>query len=117
MNIFTRIWRVLSGRSSREKQQQLDNIMKSIKDVLDAVTAQKTVIDGLVTLTAGLKKEVDGIVAGSLTPEQQADLDSAFAGLTANSQEAADAIVANTPAAPVTDPAPVASTGSPAPAA
>ncbi len=75
-------------------------LMASLDEVIDDVTAEGTQIDGLTTLTAGIKAQLDAALAGALTPAQQAKIDAIFAGVEANKQKVVDAINANTPAAP-----------------
>lgn len=74
-------------------------IMASIQEVIAATEQQKTVLDSLVTFVQGLKDQIANLPG--ITPEQQAQIDTIFANVQANTQEAADAMVANTPAAPV----------------
>ena len=75
---------------------------QSLDDVLADVTDEKTQIDSLTTLTAGLKAQLDAVLAGSLTPEQQAKVDAIFAAVETNKKAVVDSINANTPAAPTT---------------
>jgi hypothetical protein len=70
--------------------------MATLDEIITAVTEQDTQIDSLATLTAGIKKQLDDILAGALTPDQQAKVDAIFAGLQANTQEVVAAINANT---------------------
>lgn len=71
-------------------------------ETLAAVAEMKTVEDGLIALTDSLKAKVDAIVAGSLTPEQQAALDQIFNQIAAAKTAAAEALLRDTPAAPAT---------------
>ncbi len=74
-------------------------IMASIEEVITATEEQKTVLDSLVTFVQGLKDQISNQV-DDLSAAQQAQIDQIFATVQSNTQEAADAMVANTPAAP-----------------
>ncbi len=76
--------------------------MTTLDDLLAKVAEEKTAEESLITLTQGLKAQLDAITSGSLTPAQQAQVDSIFAAVEANKTEVAAAVVANTPAAPPT---------------
>jgi hypothetical protein len=73
-------------------------IMSTLDDLVTATAAQKTVLDSLVVFIKGLKDQIINGVTG-LTAAQQAQLDKVFTDLNANTQEVADAMVENTPAA------------------
>lgn len=79
-----------------------DNIMATLDDLVSAAAAEDTKIDSLIALVEALKAKVDAIVAGELSPEQQAKIDAAFASITDNPDRIQAAIDANTP----TEPAP-----------
>ncbi len=83
-----------------------EKIMATLQQVLDAVTAEKTAIDSLAALTAGLKQQLADALSGVTLPaEVQAKVDAVFAGVESNKQEVLDALAANTPA-PVPAPTP-----------
>jgi hypothetical protein len=68
---------------------QNDLILKGI--------AEKTALDSLVALTAGLKQQVADALSGVTLPaEVQAKIDAVFTGVEANKQEVLDALSANT---------------------
>lgn len=73
--------------------------MATLDDLVAAATAEDTKIDSLIALTAQLKAKVDEIVAGALTPDQQAKIDAAFAAISDNPDRIQAAIDANTPPA------------------
>jgi predicted choloylglycine hydrolase len=74
--------------------------MASLDQVLQDVSDESTQIDGLSTLTAGLKQQLADALAGvTLPPAVQAKVDAVFSGVEANKQKVVDAINANTPAA------------------
>lgn len=90
-------------RETVEGQQHLiEQLTKDIFDMaatldelIEKVTAQTSVVDGIVTLTTELKKELtDALAAGQL---DQAKLDDAFGKITANTDELSAALVAGTP--------------------
>lgn len=81
-----------------ERQESI--VMATLDQVLVDVKAESTVVDSLSSLTAGIKAQLDVALAGALTPEVQAKVDAIFAGIEGNKQKMADAIIANTPAAP-----------------
>ncbi len=77
---------------------QLEKIMTSLQDVLDAVTAESTKVDGIVTLIASLKQQIADALSGTtLPPAVQAKVDAVFAGLTANATKLDTALNANVP--------------------
>ena len=69
-------------------------LMATLQDVQDAVTAEDTVIDSAVALIQGLAAQVAG-----LQPNQQA-IDALAADIKGKSDALAAAVAANTPAAP-----------------
>lgn len=75
-------------------------IMATLDQVLADVQAESTVVNSLASLTAGIKAQLDAALAGALTPEVQTKVDAIFTGIEANKQKMADAIIANTSAAP-----------------
>ena len=79
-------------------EERLMTRMKTLDDLLEEVHAEKTVVESLITLTGGIKARLDEALKGGITPAQQAKIDAIFADVTAAKDEAAAAIVANTPA-------------------
>lgn len=72
----------------------------TLDEVLQTVTDESTVADSLVALVSGLKTQLDSVLAGNLTPAQQAQVDSIFAAATSNKDKLEAAVVANSPSAP-----------------
>lgn len=72
----------------------------TLDDVLKDVNDESTLDDSIITLLQGIKAQLDSVLAGGLTPAQQAKVDAIFSGLEANKAKVAAAITANTPAAP-----------------
>ena len=68
--------------------------MANIQDVVDQVEAQKSVVDGIVTLLNSVEADLKS------KGVDQAIIDSVVTGLKANTAKLADALVANTPAEP-----------------
>lgn len=79
---------------------KVGKIMATLDETLAEVTAERTQIDSLSTLTSGIKKQLDDILAGQLPADVQAKVDALFRGVEANKQAVVDAINANTPAPP-----------------
>jgi polyhydroxyalkanoate synthesis regulator phasin len=99
------------GRLTR----RMEYIMASLDEVLMEVHAQRGKIDSLTALTAGIKKKLEDALAGVITPAIQAQIDSVFEDVRANTSAIAKAIDANDddpntppvePPAPVVTPAP-----------
>jgi hypothetical protein len=85
----------------RESKTREVGIMATLEQVLADVTEETTLIGSLSTLTAGLKAQLDDVLAGiNLPPVVQAKVDAIFAAAEANKAAVAAAITANTPAAP-----------------
>jgi hypothetical protein len=77
--------------------------MATLQQVLQEVNDETSQIDGLGTLIAGLRKQVQDVTSGaSLPPAVQNQIDQIFARAEANKQKIADALAANTEA-PATD--------------
>lgn len=74
--------------------------MATLDETLSAVQNETTVDQSLITLTGAIKAQLDQILAGGLTADQQAKVDAIFSGIQANIQAVSDAVTANTPAAP-----------------
>lgn len=90
-----------------EISAKLDQLLKqerqikmTLDETLSKVREETTVEQSLVTLTGDIKKRLDDLLAGNLTPDQQAKVDEIFNEVEAN--RAAAAIVANTPPPPPT---------------
>lgn len=81
-----------------------DLTMKTLDEVLAAVKEEGTQQGSLITLTSGIKAQLDAVLAGQLPPAAQAKVDAIFAQVDADKAKVVDAINANTPAA---TPAPV----------
>lgn len=77
-------------------KERVDHIMPTLDEVLVDVQDESTRIDSLSTLVAGIKKQLDDILAGQLPPEVQAKVDAVFAGVEANKAKVQAAIDANT---------------------
>jgi hypothetical protein len=84
---------------NRRIRMMADAVNKSLDDVLADVQDESTQIDGLSTLTSGIKAQLDAVLAGSLTPAQQAQVNAIFDAVEANKHKVVDAINANTAAA------------------
>jgi tRNA threonylcarbamoyladenosine modification (KEOPS) complex Pcc1 subunit len=71
-------------------------IMATLKDIQDAVAAENTVVDSAITLLTQIHDELAAAIAANDPAALQAVVDS----INAEKQKLADAVVANTPAAP-----------------
>ena len=70
-------------------------IMASLDETLAAVTAEKTAVDSIVALLAGIKAQLAAALANAtLSPADQAKVDAIFAAATANASEITAAIAA-----------------------
>lgn len=76
---------------------KLKRIKMTLQEILDKVSAQKTIEDGIVQLIAGLKAQIATIP--NLSAEQQAAVDAIGTALDTNTAELAEQLTANTPAA------------------
>jgi len=74
--------------------RRLERIMHTLEDTLALVTAERTDIASLAALAAGIKKQLDDVLAGVLTPSQQMRVDAIFEQIQQNKQAVADAIKA-----------------------
>lgn len=68
---------------------------QTLDQILTDVTDEGTQIDSLVALTAGIKAQLDEVLAGALTPAQQEKVDAIFAAVENNKGKVVDAINAN----------------------
>lgn len=75
-----------------------DKMAQTLDDCLADITDLGSKEDGLITLTASIKAQLDAITAGALT--QQAKVDAIFAGVEARKTAVVTAIDANTPKTP-----------------
>lgn len=70
----------------------------TLDDILADTTAERTEVDALATLTAGIKTQLDQALAGAtLTPAQQAKVNAIFTNIENNKAAISAAILANTP--------------------
>lgn len=95
---------LMAGQSNLAKLEA--SAMKTIQDVVQAVNQETTLVGGVQALLVQLKQQIADGLANQITPEIQAAIDAAFDTATANNQALADAITANTPAAPAPAPVP-----------
>lgn len=97
-NRFGRLEAKLNQLTQLEQTQ-----MANLDQLVTLAHAQTTVAGSLVALAHEIKNQLDTTLANAgavLSPEMQAKVDDVFATITGNSQAIADAVVANTPAAP-----------------
>lgn len=79
--------------------QKENKMAETLDSIFQKVTSTGTVEDSLIALLTGVKGQLDAALAGGITPAQQAKMDAIFAAVSNQSDKAAAAIVANTPAA------------------
>lgn len=79
--------------------QKLNKMAATLDSILTEVTDESTVDDSIIALLTGIKAQLDAVLAGALTPAQQAKADAIFAQVEANIKKVSDAVTANTPAA------------------
>ncbi len=92
---------VLSDNRVDALIQQGEMIMNTLQEVLDDVTAEKTLIASVLTLVSGLQQQLADALAGvNLTPAQQAAVDAIFTQVEENKAALGTALTANTPPAP-----------------
>jgi len=94
--------RILANQTQELANQEIE--MQTLDQVLADVADERTQIDSLSTLTAGIKAQLDAVLAGALTPDQQAKVDAIFAGVESNKAAVVAAINANSPSAPAPTP-------------
>ena len=76
---------------------QRKEIMATLDETLAAVEKDTALSDGIVTLVAGLKKQLQEVLTGvTLPPAVQAKVDAVFQGVTANNDKVEAALLANT---------------------
>ncbi len=79
-------------------ERKMDKMAKSLDDVLAAVTAESTKLDGITTLITGLKQQLADALAGTvLPPAVQAKVDAIFDLAAQNAAKIDTALSANTP--------------------
>lgn len=72
----------------------------TLDQVLADTTAEKTEVDSLATLAAGIKAQLDQALSGAtLSPDQQAKVNQIFANIETNKAAIVASITANTPSA------------------
>jgi hypothetical protein len=76
--------------------RKLEKIMTRLEDLLDAVAAQQTQIDSLITLVGGMRQQVIEAMGSTITPSQQMRIDQVFEAVRANADDIAAAIKENT---------------------
>lgn len=81
--------------AERNINRRLERIMRTLEDVLEVVTAQRTKITSLTALLSGIKKQLDAALGGQLTPSQQMRVDRIFNELQSNDAAIVEAIDAN----------------------
>lgn len=89
-NRLDQVLSVLSAIQSKEMQ-----MATTLDDVLADVTAEKGLEDSVITLLQGIKKQLDDLLAGGLSPEQQAKVDAIFTQVETNKAALSAAITAN----------------------
>lgn len=75
--------------------RRLERIMHTLEDTLALVQAERSDIDSLAALTAGIKKQLDDVLAGALTPSQQMRVDAIFENIQKNKDAVAAAVKSN----------------------
>jgi predicted choloylglycine hydrolase len=79
-------------------RQAVENIMKTLDEVLDDVTDESSKLDSLSTFVAGLKQQIADALAGTTLPSAiQNKIDAVFAGVEANKAKVVKAMDANVP--------------------
>lgn len=76
-------------------------VAKTLDEVLSLVSESNTVQDSLIVLVKGIKAQLDEVLAGNLSPENQAKVDAIFASVEEQKAETSEAVTENTPQAPV----------------
>ncbi len=70
----------------------------TLDQVLQSVTDESTLDDSIIALLQGIKAQLDAVLAGGLSPENQAKVDAIFAAAEANKAKVSAAVTANTAA-------------------
>lgn len=90
-------WRRLFAQLDR-MERKLDMADMTLDDVLADTTAERTEVDSLATLAAGIKAQLDQALAGqTLSPAAQAKVNKIFQNIEDNKAAISAAILANTP--------------------
>lgn len=88
---------LLASKSLSTQLSQLEEkLMSALSDLQAAVAREDTVVDSAITLLQGLKSQLDAAIASG----SEADLITLSEDIGARTQALADAVAANTPAAP-----------------
>ncbi len=80
--------------------EKVNKMATTLDELVVDVATESTLIDSLITLTTGIKAQLDAALAGVLTPAQQAKVDAIFAAVEQKKADIAAAILANTPTPP-----------------
>lgn len=94
------VFQQLTRPTHHTNQERHQQIMNTLQQLADLVTATNGVADSLIVLTGDIKRRLDEALAGGLTPEQQAKVDAIFTAIEEEKTELAAALVANTPTPP-----------------
>lgn len=76
----------------------IQKILMTLDQVLQSVTDESTLDDSIIALLQGIKAQLDAVLAGGLSPENQAKVDAIFAAAEANKAKVSAAVTANTAA-------------------
>lgn len=77
-----------------------EQIMSTLADLVSKVQEETTLVQGVQTLITNLQAQIGAITAGTLTAEQQAQIDQIFTELSTNNAALTAALQANTVATP-----------------
>ncbi len=91
--VLTRLDRIIALQEAIQKTEVLQ--MSTLDDIVAKVTEEKTMIGSLKAFVQGLQDQIKAIPG--VTPVMQAQIDSIFTDVSANSQSISDAMTANTP--------------------
>lgn len=106
MNHHERIVLVSILRIVAHIDRKVTALMPTLDDIQNDVAAEATLIEGVSTLLAGLRKQVSDLMASDgIHPDTQARIDAIFAQAEANKQNLSDALAVS-PAEPEPVPAP-----------
>jgi hypothetical protein len=90
------IWRldkIIQNQETAAQQRVIE--MSTMTELVAKISEETTLVSGLKTFVQGLRDQISALP--NITPAMQADIDSAFASVTANSTAIANAMVVNTP--------------------
>ena len=82
-------------RSSQTLTERNTEMAKTLAETLAVVTATRGQVASLIVLTGSIKTRLDEIIAGGLTPAQQAAVDAIFTEIEATGTAAVAALNAN----------------------